>query len=84
MPSRTAPSRRGPQRNAYLRDWRARTASIERRRAVFDMLDVTCWCEREIVRVAPSEVRAGRTSSCAWPWCGPGLLDGVFTTRRAA
>lgn len=34
-------------------------------------LRVACWCEAQLVRVATSEVRAGRTGSCGAEGCGP-------------
>lgn len=30
-----------------------------------------CWCERRHVRVAPAEIRAGRTESCGHARCEP-------------
>lgn len=34
-------------------------------------LDVYCWCEDKIGRVATLDVRAGRTWSCGHPFCVP-------------
>lgn len=34
-------------------------------------LDVTCWCESEVVRVTLDDVRNGRTGSCGRVGCGP-------------
>lgn len=39
--------------------------------AVVPALDVTCWCESRIARVATFDVRAGRTWSCGHVFCVP-------------
>ena len=33
------------------------------------LLPASCWCERSIVAVTPSDVLAGRTASCRRPAC---------------
>ena len=33
------------------------------------LLAASCWCERSIVAVTPSDVWAGRTASCRRPRC---------------
>ena len=39
-------------------------------------LPVSCWCERNMVAVTPSDVRDGRTASCGHPTChAPGEED---------
>lgn len=38
-------------------------------RTVKDMLEITCWCEREIVYVTAQDVWDGRTKSCGHPTC---------------
>jgi hypothetical protein len=35
------------------------------------MVDVTCWCDRTVVRATLDDVRAGRTGTCGRPGCGP-------------
>lgn len=32
-------------------------------------MEVTCWCEEQIVWVTRSEVKAGRTRACKLPKC---------------
>lgn len=41
----------------------------ERIGAPLGLLPCTCWCEQSLVLIAPSDVRAGRTSSCGRPEC---------------
>ena len=54
---------------------RAGRAPAHHRDADEDALSVTCWCERAIVAVSASAVRAGLTRSCCRPDCGPESLD---------
>jgi hypothetical protein len=32
-------------------------------------VDVTCWCDRKVVRVPLPDIRDGRTASCGRPGC---------------
>jgi len=42
------------------------------------LLAASCWCERSIVAVTPSDVWAGRTASCRRPRCNaPGASSEV-------
>ena len=34
-----------------------------------DTLDVTCWCEAEVLTIPKAEVLAGLTRSCGAPEC---------------
>lgn len=41
----------------------------EHRASFSGLLNVTCWCERKIVKVTPRSVWRGVTGSCGRPGC---------------
>lgn len=43
--------------------------ALERRAA--ERVQVTCWCEAEVLWVPTEFVRQGRTGTCARPTCKP-------------